>query len=101
MNIKELTDDELSLAIGKAVLPEHEFRDWSDAEWDEFMPLALDCNIFIAPLLCKIDGDHTGDYKVELRDWTYATKAVCDNPLRALKECLLQVLQEANNEYRR
>ncbi len=94
MNIKELTDDELSLAIGKVVLPEHECRDWTDASWDEFMPLTLDCDISIAPLLDRIDGGHTGDYRVELINWNIATKAVCDNPLRALKECLLQVLQE-------
>ncbi len=96
MNIKELTDDELSLAIGKAVLPEHEFRDWTDAEWSEFMPLTLGFNISIVPLPYKIDGIHTKAYRVELRDFmcNRATKAVCDNPLRALKECLLQVLQE-------
>ncbi len=93
MNIKELTDDELSLAIGKAVLPEHEFRDWTDAEWSEFMPLVTERNLFIAPLL-EPSGERTGDYIAELSDCNRATKAVCDNPLRALKECLLLVLQE-------
>ncbi len=93
MNIKELTDDELSLEIGKAVLPEHEFRDWSDAEWSEFMPLALDCNISIVSLF-DANIERTGEYRVELSDWDFSIDVKCDSPLRALKECLLQVLLE-------
>ncbi len=96
MNIKELTDDELSLAIGKAVLPEHEFRDWTDASWNEFMLLALDCNISITPLL-EPSGERTGDCRVNLCDWDFSIDADSDNPLRALKECLLQVLQEVKS----
>ncbi|MCP4443613.1 MAG: hypothetical protein GY810_32315 [Aureispira sp.] len=93
MNIKELTDEELSLAIGKAILPEHEWRDWTDASWDEFMPLALDCNISVTPLL-EPSGERAGDYRVNLCDWGFSIYADSDNPLRALKECLLLALQE-------
>ncbi len=91
MNIKELTDDELSLAIGKAVLPD---RDWTNASWNEFMPLAIKYAIAIIPLYDIRDGELTGKYRAEWYNFDYDIYVEHTNPLRALKECLLQVLQE-------
>ncbi len=94
MNIKELTDDELSLEIGKAVLPEHEFRDWTDASWDEFMPLALEYDVVVSQKNTRFGFDFTGFYFAISRHYERNAYVEHTNPLRALKECLLLVLKE-------
>ncbi len=91
MNIKELTDDELSLAIGKEILLD---RDWINASWNEFMPLAFKYTIAIIPLYDIKDGELTAKYRAAWCDFDYDIYVEHTNPLRALKECLLQVLQE-------